>query len=176
VTGFGLAFVEEAVGASCDLRVLDGYLHLLAADLHSVQQDGGYRTAPLSSTRPCGYERWFRVHFDPPFTYIYALKFWVPNLALPAGWQIGWGVAADYQQPTNAPSSIAVHDLPTSEPEAANFAVRSMPDDDGVGHSPWAVLQARLVGEVPAGAAMVERGPESEVPVLIEYHLDWSEG
>lgn len=173
---FGAAVVEEAIGADCDRLDLDGYLHLLAADIHSPQQPDGYRAAPLSAGRPCSFERWFRVRFEPPFTYIYALSFWVPNLTLPAGWVMTWGVSEEYQPPSQAASSIAVQDVPTGEPEVPNFAIRPLPDGSGIAHSPWAVLQARLVGDVEAGPAIVEHGPEVDLPVLIDYHLDWSEG
>lgn len=176
MTAFGLALVEEATGASCDRLDLDGYLHLLAADMHTSPRDDGYRSAPLTAAHPCSYERWFRVRFEPPFTYIYGLRFWAPNLMLPSGWQISWGTSEEYRQPTRAPSSVAVQDVPTSEPDAVNFAVRPLPGEDGIAYSPWAVLQARLVGDVPAGPAIVEHGPELDVPVLIVYHLDWSEG
>lgn len=176
MTSFGPVVIEEAIGSACDIQDLDGYLHLLAFDLHSPQRSDGYRTAPLTVSNPCSFERWFRIRFEPPFTYVYGLKFWVANLALPAGWQLQWGVASDYSTPVGSVSSIATQDLPTSEPVLANFAVKPVLDLGGIARSPWVVLQARLVGAVAPGPAMVDYGPEVDTPVLIEYHLDWSEG
>lgn len=170
------AVVEEAVGPTQDIQTPVGYLHLLSTDHHTVAAVDGYMSAPLNEQQPNSYERWIRVRFEQPFSYITGLRFWAPNLVIPDGWSLLWGLSDTYHQPTNAVSSIAVHDVPTSDPGAPNCG--PAPIGTGTRYSAWIVLQARVTdfSKIEAGPMMSDHGTEAETPISIEYRLEWSEG
>lgn len=172
----GAAAVEEAVGSTQVIQTLVGYLHMLADDRHTIAGAQGYRTALLDQARPISYERWIRVRFDPPFRFISGLRFWTPNLIIPDGWSLLWGTTDTYREPVNTISSIAVDEVPTSDPGAPNCG--PAPTGTGTQHSSWIVLQARIVdfAKVEAGPMMIDHGAEADTPIAIEYRLEWSEG
>lgn len=151
------------------------HLHLLELDVFS----GGPRDfgdhairADISGAPTYSMERWFRWRFEPPFTQVEDFYFWTPGLVVPQGWTLRYGTTPEFALPVNAPSSIAVLELPTSKPAAPNAGGVPPLDGTETRYSDWIVLQASVNADASIGPML---GFEGNDPVAIEYRLDWTE-
>lgn len=152
-----------------------GHLHVLRSDVFSgsARNYANYAIRPDASGAPTySMERWFRWRFEPPFTQIEDVYFWTPGLEVPEGWTLLYGTVEEFSPPSNAPSSIAVHELPTSKPTAPNAGGVPPLQGTETRYSKWIVLQASADADAEVGPML---GFEDEDPVGIEYRLDWTE-
>lgn len=151
--------LEEAVGPAQDTQDVESFLHLMALDEHSPQDQYGYAQGAMNDTGSgvlYTYERWVRVRFTPQFNTVKDFRAWAPNLVdIPEGWTIKFGTASSFQTPVNTASSIATIPMPTSDPGAAspNAGGESPLAGTGTQYSDWIVLQAS------ADTAVVGPGP-----------------
>lgn len=151
------------------------YLHVLSADVFSgsARNYANYAIrVDASGVVTYSMERWVRWRFEPPFTQVEDVRFWTPNLVVPEGWTLLYGSTDDFSIPTNAPSSIAVHELPTSKPAAPNAGGVPPLQGTDTRYSKWIVLQASADDDAEIGPML---GFEDEDPVGIGYRLDWTE-
>lgn len=151
------------------------HVHLLGEDVFS----GGPLEFGLFPLRPnidggwsYSYERWLRLRFQPPFTYVYDFFFWTPDLVVPDNWAIRYGTSQEPVTATNAPSSIAVNPLPTSKPEEPNIGGVIPLDGTGLRYSDWIVLQASVNGDASFGPMLGFTGNE---PASVRWRFDWTE-
>lgn len=169
--------VQEAIGPVMDISEPSGYVHLLSLDEHSIQDPLGYQAAVLTVRKPYSFERWIRVAFSGTDPYVVqSIKFWANNLALPAGWDVRFGISDTYRAPSRAASSIATLPVPTIPPSGPNVSGLLM-NGPGTNYSPWVVIQAHVTdfGAVQSGSLLGQTGTEVIVPTMIHYHFGWNE-
>lgn len=151
------------------------HLHVLEIDVFSdgERNYGDYAIRPdISGVPTYSMERWVRWRFEEPFTQVADIYFWVPGLVVPEGWTLRYGSTETFVQPTNAPSSIAVSELPTSKPAAPNAGGVPPLEGTETRYSDWIVLQASVNTDAAIGPML---GYDGVDPVPIEYRLDWTE-
>lgn len=152
------------------------FLHLIEIDEFSNDPygfaDHAIRTG-MSGAPTYSMERWFRWRFEQPFSHISDIYFWTPGLVVPEGWTVKYGTSENFAQPTNAPSSIATLELPTSKPEAPNAGGVPPLEGTETRYSDWIVLQASVNSDAAIGPML--GFDNDDAPVAVEYRLDWTE-
>lgn len=179
MTTFGDTAVslQEAIGPVDDISFVElapnGFVHLLGTDEHSNQHDVGYARSELSPDSPYSFERWLRIKFFGTTYSVRTFRFWA-TVTVPDGWELKFGSASDYAQPTNDASSIATNAVPTSDPGTENCG-GATDVSDGTNYSDWIVLQAHVpdFSAVAPGPMLGSTGGEVVNPVLIQYHFTW---
>lgn len=167
------AQVVEAIGsAQNELGV--STVALLGTDDHSIL---GYGGSPLlapddPSAWVYSYERWFRVRLTGSYQTVRAFRIWCSHLVIPSGWEVHFGTASAYQQPTNSPSAIATRPVPTSDPgpNLPNAGGLTPVAGPGTTYSDWIVLQARGQGAVLPGPVLGFDEWGQPVPIAFEFH------
>jgi hypothetical protein len=171
--------VEEDTAPVADPQILDQYVNILGADVHSAGEIG-FAFAPLgpaSSGTVYSYERWIRLRFQPPFNTVYAIRVWAPEVTLADGWTLTFGTTDTYATPVTTASTIATDALPDSDPglDDANLIGADRLDGSGTDdqYSLWLVLQLAVDTEVAEGGQPVGYLAESSRPLPLKLQFAW---
>lgn len=169
--------LEEAIGPPPGQLQAATSVHMLAQDAFSTPGATGYAAGPLQvhadGSPTWSMERWLRIAFEPPFTEIRDVYFWLPGLVVTPGWSLALGTTTTYRQPTSSPSTIATQAAPTTKPTEPNAGGRPALTGPDERYSDWIVLQASATGDAPPGP-MLGFNPDGS-PKPLQYRLDWIE-
>lgn len=161
-----LVDITEAIGTAPDSERIVTDFSLLSDDEHSNTPYAAKavlaRKSDGSATYSC--ERWVRLRFSPPFGALVNIRFWVDNYDPADGWDLLWGTSPVYLKPTASASSVAVFQVPSTDPVTSNIGMDLITGGQ-VQYTPWIVLQARWMGSPPG---QIQPSP-------FNWHFGWSE-
>lgn len=162
--------VVEATGDG--LRRIATTVNLLGVDGFSLT-DTNYEAYPIkvrsTSAFTNTYERWIRFEFSGPYEAVGDFRFWMPNLVIPDGWILAWGITDTFARPTSGDSIIAVNPIPTVDPGSQNVPSGTvenpvLPNTRDV--TAWLVLQASVVQDAVSEVLMTGG---------LTYEFTWAE-
>lgn len=169
------AQIIEAIEVTEDMLGVTS-LALLAGPEHS----GTYGSDPLipgddNTVWTYSYERWFQVQLTGGFAQVSAFRIWCPDLMVPDGWEMHFGITDTYATPVNTASAIATGSVPTSDPGAGSPNAGGSTPIAGPGpvYSNWVVLQARAQGGTRPGPILGFDLSGAAIPLNFEFH--WTE-
>lgn len=167
----------EYIGDPPGVPVLTEYIHLIGRDAESGGEKGYVQNPirPRQDGAPApSYERWFRFEFKQPFTQVFDFFFWMPDLVIPEGWSVRYGVVPSFQTPSASDSAIANQEVPTTKPERPNAGGVVPLEGDQVRYSDFIVVQATVRDDAPVGP-MLGFDPVTKVARPLQYRFVWTE-